>query len=237
MIRAIVVDDEAIARAHVGRLLERTGNATVIAEAACGRTALLAIEEQAPDVVFLDVEMPEVDGLFVASRARDTLIVFTTAHSRFAVDAFSVNAVDFLLKPLTSALVTRSLARVQERMGATAPSSTPRLMIADRGRTEFIDVARIDRFFALDKYTAFTIEGREVLIRESLDALEARYGRLGFLRLHRGELVRADAIVSLQAQGDGAVATLASGAVAVVGRRRVAAVREALRNQHGNSIA
>ena len=125
--------------------------------------------------------------------------------------------------------MTRSPVRVQERLGTFAAPVTPRLMIADRGRTEFVDVARIERFFALDKYTAFLLEGREVLIRESLDALEERYGHLGFLRLHRGELVRADAIVALEAQGDSAIATLKSGATASVGRRRVAAVREVLR--------
>ncbi|MCU0686360.1 MAG: LytTR family DNA-binding domain-containing protein [Polyangiaceae bacterium] len=286
-LRILVVDDEPHARARLGRLLAKMPEVTVVGEADNGRLALTLIGTLAPDVVLLDVEMPGLDGLAVgeaasevaaAAGARAPAVVFTTAHSRFALDAFELDADDYLLKPVVAERLARALAKARRRLGlralsaaeavvtsaaparapapppssappsALGPSSAPeppeddepetlgseiprdpaQLVVHDRGVTRFFDARAVMRFRAVDKYTSFVIEGAEYLTRESLSALETRLGPLGFVRVHRADLVRLDAVRALEPEPGGALVHLGDGQVVQVSRRFLPKLRKAL---------
>ena len=189
--RALVVDDEAVARRRLIRMLERLPDVEVAGQAADGHEALAAIAELAPDVVFLDIRMPGLDGLAVA-KSSDQLppIVFTTAYSEHAVDAFEVAAVDYLLKPVRRERLVAALDRARLRTGPTAPSQLEELLERVAGKrsdaepapvsarfgntVRIFDPRDICRFAASSKYTVFTSEGRDYLLDESLSSLEKR---------------------------------------------------------------
>ncbi len=236
-LRALVVDDEAVARRRLRRLLGRVGGVDVVGEARDGREALARIEELRPDVVFLDVRMPGLDGLAVA-RSGNNLppIVFTTAWSEHAVAAFDAAAVDYLLKPVEEARLRVAVERVRRRLARAvdpgvlagllerlrekaAPAAPPRLAARHGGAIHLLDPRRITRLVARGGYVAVHLDGREFLLEESLAELERRLAPLGFLRVHRSELVRLDAIRRLRRAGDGGVLALEDGQEARVSRR------------------
>ncbi len=236
-LRALVVDDEAVARRRLRRLLGRVGGVDVVGEARDGREALARIEELRPDVVFLDVRMPGLDGLAVA-RSGNNLppIVFTTAWSEHAVAAFDAAAVDYLLKPVEEARLRVAVERVRRRLARAvdpgvlagllerlreeaAPAAPPRLAARHGGAIHLLDPRRITRLVARGGYVAVHLDGREFLLEESLAELERRLAPLGFLRVHRSELVRLDAIRRLRREGDGGVLALEDGQEARVSRR------------------
>ncbi|HEU4408462.1 MAG TPA: LytTR family DNA-binding domain-containing protein [Polyangiaceae bacterium] len=273
-LRVLVVDDEPHARARLCRLLAKMPAALVVGEADNGPLALELVGRLGPDVMLLDIEMPGLDGLAVgeaaaevaaAAGARAPAIVFTTAHSRFALDAFELDADDYLLKPVVAERLARALAKARRRLGLPAPApegepaaappppsprgartsdpppepddapqgvETPRdpaqLVVHDRGVTRFFDARAVTRFRAVDKYTSFVVEGAEYLTRESLSALEARLGPLGFVRVHRADLVRLDAVRALEPEPGGALVHLGDGQAVQVSRRFLPKLRKAL---------
>lgn len=230
--KVVVADDEAPARRMLIRLLQTLG-AEVVAEAETGLATLEAVGRTRPDLILLDIHMPETDGLALAARyAHLPPIVFVTADDAHALTAFDVGAVDYLLKPVTLERLAAALHRVEGRRGPspfpTAAPLPPRVVIHTRGVIRFFDVATIDRFRAADKYTAFTVDGQEHLTEEPLTALEERLVPHGFVRVHRGELVRVAAIRALTHDDDGHRVHLADGQVVPVSRRLVTALRTAL---------
>jgi DNA-binding LytR/AlgR family response regulator len=231
--RVLIVDDEPLARARLSRLVAAIPDMTVVGEAEDGAAALREIEALRPDVVLLDVEMPGLDGLAVAERPGMPPIIFTTAHARFAVDAFDADAVDFVLKPVSRERLTRALEKVRARRGTPLPrqiGSAPswQLAIEDAGTTRLLDARTLTRLYALDKYVALRADGRELLVRESLDALGEKLGEHGFMRVHRSELVRITAVTALVAKDGGLVAQLSDGQEAAVSRRLAPTLRAAL---------
>jgi DNA-binding LytR/AlgR family response regulator len=280
-LRVLVVDDEPHARARLCRLLGKLPGVHVAGEAENGRLALELVERLAPDVMLLDIEMPGLDGLAVGEAtaeaagragARPPAVIFTTAHSRFALDAFELDADDYLLKPVALERLARALAKARRRLGlppaAAAPgeapppgpaeppapgsspppgSSTPpppapdagttgpepprdpaQLVVHDRGVTRFFDARSVTRFRAVDKYTSFVVGGAEYLTRESLSTLEARLAPFGFVRVHRADLVRLDAVRALEPEPGGALVHLADGQAVQVSRRFLPKLRKAL---------
>lgn len=265
-LRVLVVDDEPHARARLCRLLAKMPEALVVGEADNGALALDLVGRLGPDVVLLDIEMPGLDGLAVgeaaaeaasAAGARAPAIVFTTAHPRFALDAFELDADDYLLKPVVAERLTRALAKARRRLGlpvaadepagpseppesrpsepppeASTGVDTPRdpaqLVVHDRGVTRFFDARSVMRFRAVDKYTSFVVEGTEYLTRESLSALEIRLAPLGFVRVHRADLVRLDAVRALEPEPGGALVHLGDGQVVQVSRRFLPKLRKTL---------
>jgi DNA-binding LytR/AlgR family response regulator len=228
----LVVDDEALARQRLARLLERVAAVSIAGEAENARTALAAIAALAPDVVLLDVDMPGMNGLELAATPGIPPIVFTTAHVEFAADAFDLDAVDFLPKPVRADRLERALDRARRRiaMGAEhtprAPAKT--LAVHEAGTIRFVDPSPVCVFRARDKYTEFVLDGKELLLRESLDTLETRLGE-GFVRAHRSSLVRRDAIRELTQNQDGVLmAKLADGSSVEVSRRAAPNLRRAL---------
>ena len=238
-LRALVVDDEAPARRRLGRQLEELG-VDVVGEAEDGEQALSQARALAPDVIFLDVRMPGVDGLTLAQRHTDLPpIVFCTAYDEFAVKAFEVNAVDYLLKPVRAERLAAAVEKVRAQQGASqervakaleavAPAQATRVVSSTRGTVRFFDARQLTRFWSSDKYTVFVAEGEEHLIEESLSTLEERLAPHGFLRVHRAELIRLDAVKSLSTADGMHEVKLADGQVAKVSRRSVGAVKEAL---------
>lgn len=225
--RILIVDDERIARSRLARLLARIDGAEVCGEASNGIEALQLAKELLPDAMLLDVDMPGMDGLAVAEDPDAPPVIFTTAHPQHALEAFEANAYDYLLKPVSLERLERALDKVRARSGP-APSDEPyRLVVSEGSIRRFVDAREVSCFVADQKYVAFRWQGAELLLRESLDALEARLGPYGFLRVNRGAMVRRDAVDAWDAAEGGSV-VLKDGERVPVSRRAAPAVRAAL---------
>lgn len=224
-LRVLIVDDEPLARARLRRMCARVGGVEVVGEASDGESALVEMRAHRPDVVLLDIEMPGLDGLGVAEaiEAGGPSVVFTTAHARFALDAFDADATDYLLKPVVQERLERALAKARrgrERGAASPTGESGRLTVQDGATLRVFDVRMIRRFRAAEKYVVFEHEGREHETRESLSTLEARLAAFGFVRVHRAELVRIDCARALEAEpGGAAVLVLDDGSRVPVSRR------------------
>jgi len=216
----LIVDDEPLARDRLRGMLQREPNVDIIGECDNGPDALTAIRRQRPEVVFLDVQMPGCDGLKVVNDLGPELrpaIVFVTAYDRFAVDAFAVQAVDYLLKPFDRDRLHAAVERVREylraqragQLGATlenlladataAVRKTDRLTIKADGRVVFLKPSEILWIKAADNYVIFHLVGGERLtVRETLSALEERLGATHFARVNRSAIVNLDRVKELQ---------------------------------------
>ncbi|HEY6353170.1 MAG TPA: response regulator [Burkholderiaceae bacterium] len=223
-LRVLVVDDEAPARARLRRLLLAHPQIEVLAEARNGREALELNATHAPDALFLDVQMPEVDGLSVAASLPDPApaIVFVTAFDHYALPAFDAAALDYLLKPADAEHVARAVQRLLAR--GTKRVATPRpapsqLVIPDRGRTWVIAVGDIEWLEAADNYVVVHAGARSPLLRRTLTALLTDLGD-AFVRTQRGAAVALAHVASLQAltKGDAQV-LMRSGALAPCSRQ------------------
>ena len=229
--KALVVDDEAPARRRLARMLEAIEGVQVIGQLEDGDAVLRALETCAPDVIFLDVRMPGLDGMTLAQRHGDLPpIVFVTAYDEYAVRAFELEAIDYLMKPVRPERLLHAVTRVRSRLAPPAPTDNgvPRVIAATRGVFRVFDAREITRFWACDKYTSFRGDDTEHLTEESLNALEVRLAPHGFVRVHRGELVRLDSIRELRAIDGGHEITLADGQVARVSRRALPSIKLAL---------
>jgi DNA-binding LytR/AlgR family response regulator len=205
------------------RALRELGVA-IAAEAADGPSAVRAIERERPDVVFLDIELPGLDGLSVAARGDLPPVVFVTAYPEHAPAAFDLDACDYVVKPATRERLERALARASRRVALEGT----RLRVTDAKGTRFVDARRVDAFAAVDKYISFHVDGEELLLRGSLDDLEERLAPEGFVRAHRSHLVRRGAVVRTEDGEHGLVLVLASGTRVPVSKRLRAAVARAL---------
>jgi DNA-binding LytR/AlgR family response regulator len=249
-LRVVVVDDEPSARKRMRSLVAELG-AEVVADAANGLEALDCLAQHDVDVVLLDVEMPEVDGLDVARRlpAPRPFIVFATAYDHYAAAAFEAEALDFVVKPVTRERLAVSLARASRRLAeASLPSplspdvvaavaaamgraerSVPRrLLVRHLNGHRLLAVREIDRFYAADNVVYAVIGSAEAIVDHTLEELERRLHGV-MVRLNRRDLLAIDRIDRIVTDGEGA-ATVATqdGARWRVSRRRAAAVREAL---------
>lgn len=217
-LRVLIADDEPHARSRLARLIQSLPGVHVVAQASGGEEAV-AMATQA-DACFLDVEMPGRGGFEVAQALGGKPLVFVTAHARYAVKAFDLAAVDFLVKPVSLERLSVSL----ERLRRAAPPAGLHLLVVSRREMRRVDATAVTRFRAQDKYVSFRDEhGEEHLLRDSLDALHARLGP-AFVRVHKAELVRASAIVRLS----GAELALSDAQVVPVSRRSLAEVRRLL---------
>lgn len=195
-IRAIVVDDEPMALARLSRLLREEDGVDVVAECGDGASAIAALRSHSPDVAFLDIRMPGMDGLHVSANAvsGDTCVVYVTAHSEHAVHAFETDAVDYLLKPFTVRRLQATLARLRARMNSRRRTFPERLLLQAGARQRLVPVQAIDSLTASANYVEVHCGQERHLIRETLNALEAKLDPAQFVRIHRSRVVRIGAV-------------------------------------------
>ena len=223
MIRTLIVDDEPLARRAVRMPLAAHGGFEVVGEAGHGAEAVAAIRTLRPDLVFLDVQMPEMDGFAVIDAVGAEampLTVFVTAFDAYAVRAFEAEAIDYLLKPFDDQRFARVIERILRqagvgdgRGGAKAMLGVQtRLVIRGHGAARLIRIDEIDWIAAAGDYAEIHAGGRTLLLHESLTSLEARLPVAEFARIHRSTIVRLDRLVEVRtgAHGDG-VARLTCG--------------------------
>lgn len=236
-LQAIVVDDEAPARRRLERLLDQL-EVDVVASLGEPMDALVQVERRKPDIVFLDIHMPGLDGLALAERCAGVPVVFVTAHAEHAVRAFELDSVDYLLKPVRLERLEEAIRRARRVSPGASPrsGSTAPVVVHEHGTTLFVDPAVVTRFRASEKYTAFLAEGRELLTEESLVALEERLGPLGFVRVHRAELIRISAVRAFRVEDGAHSVRLEDGQVVPVSRRMVTPLRERLGGRHSSSM-
>lgn len=242
-LRVLVVDDEPLARARLRTLLSQCeGPAAVLGgEAGHAVAAMELLGRGRYDAVLLDIHMPGADGLALARSIRELpqapAVVFITAHSEHAVDAFELEAVDYLTKPVRQERLQAALQKVERHLRAAAgvqPEAVAgQLLIQDRGRTERLPLAEVLYFKAELKYVTVRTAARSYILDASLSELEERHGAQ-FLRIHRNALVARHALRALEKhfdaeEGEGwAVRLRGIDDLLAVSRRQLSAVREAL---------
>lgn len=218
-IRAFLVDDEALALKRLARMLDATGRAEIIGTRTDPMEAIDAILAAKPDVLFLDIEMPGMNGFqMLAKLDPQPLIVFTTAYDQYALRAFGVNSVDYLLKPIEASQLNRALDRIERMRGGAEPRPEirellERLTAATKAqpeypdriasktgeRVEFIELARVTHFFASDKLTYASTPTKNYVIDHTIQELEQKLDPRRFLRIHRGTLLNVDYVHELHA--------------------------------------
>jgi two-component system LytT family response regulator len=207
-IRILVVDDEPLARRNLVVLLRRDPDLGPIVECGSGAEAVEVIREWKPDLVFLDVQMPECGGFDVLELLGADLppvIIFVTAYDEYALRAFDAGALDYLLKPFDDARFGRALDRARQRLAHYDPAPQPakRVVVKSRGQVRFVNVADIDWIEAASYYACLHV-GREThLIRRSLADLERDLGEGSFIRVHRSTIVNFERIRGLELQDGG----------------------------------
>ena len=242
-LKILLVDDEALARLRLRTLLgDCTAPASVVAaEAGDAVQAMNALQHQSFDAVLLDIHMPGVDGLalarLIASLPRPPAVVFVTAHAGHAVQAFELDAVDYLTKPVRLERLRQALQKVERvmhnRLAQEPEMAEETLLIQDRGRTERVPMAEVLYFKAELKYITVRTLRRSYILDGSLSELEARFGSR-FMRIHRNALIARSAVRALEKhfdpeEGEGwAVRLNGVDEVLAVSRRQLSAVREAL---------
>jgi two-component system, LytTR family, response regulator len=230
--RVLIADDEPAARRGIRQLLTAHPDFAVVGECRDGREVLAALDTTHPDVLFLDIQMPEINGFEVIRRrtpARMPAVVFFTAYDQFAIRAFEAEAQDYLVKPVSEARFAATMKRLATRLraGGRTPDE-PRIVVSTASGTLVIPLRDIDWIEAADYYARLWVGSRSYLLRESLARLERRVTGHGFVRAHRQALVRIGSVSALVPTTAGDIAVLTSGAKVPISRRRRAAFAAAV---------
>jgi two-component system LytT family response regulator len=207
-IRTMLVDDEPLARTNLLVLLRADPEIEIVGECGSGFAAIDEVRRLAPDLLFLDVQMPGCDGFDVLEAlgaAAPPAIVFVTAYDRYALKAFEVEALDYLLKPFDDARFQRTLARAKEqiRRNQDAARKVERLIVRAAGRVSFLRVSEIDWIEAADYYACLHVAGRSHLLRRKMSDLERDLDPACFCRIHRSTIVNRDRIRELKLNSGG----------------------------------
>ena len=227
-LRVVIVDDEALARTVIREYLAAHPGVEIAAECANGFEAVKAVSELSPDLVFLDVQMPKLSGFEVLELiGRSVPVIFTTAYDQYALRAFEVHAVDYLLKPFSAERFAEALSRARERLHAreslpleallsdARPRQGPpleRVLIRDGSQVHVLPVDTIDFVEAQDDYVCFMAEGKAYLKDQTMGALEAALDPARFVRVHRSYLLNIERIARVELYAkDSRVAILRDG--------------------------
>ncbi len=214
---ALVADDEELSRRYLRELLAAQPEIEIAAECADGFEAVKAASEISPDLVFLDVQMPKLDGFEVLELIEPVpAVIFVTAHDRYALRAFEVHAVDYLLKPFGEDRFREALERALQRLGETLPPAADladaarppsryleRIVVKDGPSVHVIPAAELDYAEAQDDYVALCAGGRKLLKQQTLTSLEARLDPAQFVRVHRRCLVNLERVARIEPYGKG----------------------------------
>src|SRR5262245_9568222 len=231
--QALIADDEPAARRGGLQLLAAFPEFGVSGECRNGAEVLAALDLSTPDVVFLDIQMPGIDGFEVIRRrtvSRMPAVVFLTAFDQFAIRAFEAEALDYLVKPVTEARFDATMKRLMRRLRSTGRAmSDERIVVTTSRGAKVLHVSEIDWIEAAGNYVQVWAGPRSYFLRESLQQLEQRVRKHGFIRAHRRALVRLDGVRELTRTRAGQVAVLGGGVRIPISRRRNAAFMAALR--------
>ena len=227
-LRVVIVDDEPLARAVVREYLQSHPGVEVVAECGNGFDAVKAVAELAPDLVFLDVQMPKLDGFEVLELfGRHVPVIFTTAYDQYALRAFEVHAVDYLLKPFSEERFAEALSRARARLHSREPAAdietlvadgrprqgpVERVLIRDGSQVHVLPVEKIDYVEAQDDYVCFKAEGKQYLKDQTMGALETQLDPQRFVRIHRSYFLNIERIARVELYAkDSRVAILRDG--------------------------
>jgi len=228
-IRALIVDDEPLARERIRGLLAEDADVEVVGECSDGKEAVEAVRRLAPDLVFLDVQMAEMDGFSVLDEVGDRIpaVIFVTAYDQHALKAFEVHALDFLLKPFDRERFWQALARIKDHLQFATPGvlnqrilslledlrrpqpgHVDRLALKTGGRVSFLRADEIDWIEGEGNYARLHVAKQSHLIRETMNQLESRLDPSRFLRIHRSTIVNTERIKEIQPLFNGAYGVL-----------------------------
>jgi two-component system, LytTR family, response regulator len=220
-IRALIVDDERLAREGIKTFLAEEPDVEVVGECADGASAVRAVEEHRPDLLFLDVQMPSLNGFDVLEAIASELaplVIFTTAHDEHAIRAFEVNALDYLLKPFKQARFKTALQRVREQLSARSATGgdprlasllaglrdpargTPRILVKTADHILFLKAEDIDHIEAAGNYLVLHVGKDRHIVRDTMAAMETRLGAAGFMRISRSAIINLNRIGQLEPQ-------------------------------------
>jgi two-component system, LytTR family, response regulator len=241
VITVLIVDDEAPARALVRELLAEHPRFVVAAECANGYEAVKAVAEHQPDVLFLDIQMPKLDGFEVLDLLeRKPQVVFVTAYDEYAIRAFEVHAVDYLLKPFSAARFAEVLAHVESVLQRGAPTNVTaaltsvrrplqRIAFREGGTIEVVPIQRIDYLEAQDDYVHVYARGRKHVKQQTLAELEALLDPTRFLRVHRSYVINMESLAKVEPYAkDSRVAVLKDGTRVPISRAGYERLKEVL---------
>jgi len=243
VIRAVIVDDEELARQVVHEMLLPHPEVEVVAECANGFDAVKAVAELSPDLLFLDVQMPKLDGFEVLELiGPDIAVVFTTAYDQYALRAFEVHAVDYLLKPFDATRFDAALERAKERLGTKMPPPSElaaaaraplqyleRIVVRDGPKVDIIPCERLDYAEAQDDYVLLRSQGKNYLKQETISNLETSLDPAKFVRIHRSYIVNLERIAKIEPYTkDSRVAVLGDGMKLPVSRSGYTRLKELL---------
>ena len=235
--KALIADDEPAARRGVRQLLAAFPEFVVAGECRNGAEVLAALDNSSTDVVFLDIQMPGIDGFEVIKRRtveRMPAVVFLTAFDQFAIRAFETEALDYLVKPVSESRFAATINRLLKRLQSSERAREETILVTTSRGATVLHLSEIDWIEAAGNYSQLWVGTRSYFLRESLQLLEKRVEKNGFVRAHRRALVRLGGVRELTRTRAGAsIAVLASGVRVPVSRRRSALFTAALRDLQG----
>ena len=236
-IRTVLVDDEQLARQVLREFISAHADLEIAAECSNGFEAVKAVADQKPDLLFLDVQMPKLDGFEVLELiGNETAVVFVTAYDNYAIKAFEVHAVDYLLKPFSAERFNAALTRAKQRLSGGAPQKSPaaadlaasarppaqyldRVAVREGSQVSIIPVSKLDYAEAQDDYVALVSAGKKHLKQQTIANLEASLDPTRFLRVHRSYIVNLERVSKVEPYGkDTHVAILSTGVQIPVSR-------------------
>ena len=214
MITAFIVDDEKLAREGIRLMLKKEVDVEVVGEAADGQSAMKAISKLTPDVLFLDVKVPGLDGFEILARCHrghTPLVIFTTAYERYAVKAFDAHAVDYLLKPIKAQRLREAVQRARVELAKepasghepvqstlSKPRNLRRLVVWDRDRFLLLKAEEVDWIQSAANYVQLHAHGRCYLVRMTMNEIETQLEGLSFARIHRSTIVNIDRLTEIR---------------------------------------
>ncbi|HUK47837.1 MAG TPA: response regulator [Terriglobales bacterium] len=233
-IRTLIVDDEDLARQIIREMLQKHSEIEIVGECSNGFDAVKAVAELKPDLLFLDIQMPKLDGFEVLELiGNEIAVIFATAYDEHALRAFEVHAVDYLLKPFRAERFEAALELAKQRIGKKMPASleqlsttardpgqyAERIVVKDGTRVQIIPVEKLDYAEAQDDYVALASQGKKYLKQQTISSLEFALDAKNFVRIHRSYLVNLERVTRLEPYGrDTHVAILSDGARLPVSR-------------------
>ena len=247
-LRTVIVDDEELSRMVIREMLRAHPEIEIAAECANGFEAVKAIGENAPDLIFLDVQMPKLDGFEVLELIDPgPVVIFVTAYDQYARRAFDAQAVDYLLKPFSAERFERALERARTRIGearhapsqlaaaARGPERPQRFVVRDGPKVHIIPIERLDYVEAQDDYVALHSGGRSYLKQQPIGEIEAQLDRARFVRIHRSAIVNLERVARIEPYAkDSRIAILTDGTRLAISRSGYARLMEAMGDSQGS---